>query len=207
MNVSRRKISTEANVLERRIRFAAPVGAAEDAQGNAEEAHGAEEAQGNAEEAVLRGPATPALKDAWSIGEELILLSQREASRHHAEFWLFLLDMSPQVDPDAGNRQALMRALGIDDLFHADELLADFAEREKIPHEILAPKLLAFAQAHQVLLHGFKGRPRNSGHWNESGHEAAGHLMAQKLSNCSTVLRNAGVAALADGPQACETLQ
>ena len=37
-------------------------------------------------------------------------------------------------------------------------------------------------------LHGFKNLPMGFGHWNEAGHAAAGHLIAQKL--CAMIAAN-----------------
>jgi hypothetical protein len=174
VNAVRRKLSTEADELERRIdRPASAV----------------TEVSRNYENAVLRGPADPDTSEAWAIGEELIRHSHAEAVRHHAEFWLVLLDMAPQVDPDAGKRTAMMRDLGIDDLFLADKSFADFATQEEIMHAMLAPKMLAFAEENRVVLHGFKNGPRNKGHWNEMGHQVAGRLIAQELFDCSAVIR------------------
>jgi len=173
VNALRRKLSTEANELERRI------------DGPASAVAGVSR---NYENGVLRGPVDPDYSEAWAVAEELIRHSQAEASRHHAEFWLFLLDMAPQVDPDAGKRMAMMRDLGIDDLFLADKSLADFATQEDIMHATLAQKMLAFAEENHVVLHGFKNR-RNKGHWNEMGHRVAGRLIAQELFDCSAVIR------------------
>ena len=64
------------------------------------------------ENAVLRGPADPDLADAWQISEELIRMAHAEAAAHHAEFWLVLLDMAPQVDPDGAKRAAVMANSG-----------------------------------------------------------------------------------------------
>jgi hypothetical protein len=38
---------------------------------------------------------------------------------------------------------------------------------------------------HQVFLHGFKNTPMGFGHWNATGHNVAGKLIAAKL--CSMI--------------------
>jgi len=134
------------------------------------------------------GPSTPALKTAWDISEALILQSSSDARRHGAEFWLFTLDMPEQVDPDDQTRYALQQCLGIKDLFISDNDFASFAAAHAILHGTLAPPLLDFATANKTLLHGFPGDPRNSGHWNESGHRAAGELMAKVLLSSSRII-------------------
>ena len=181
-NVARRRCTAGLADLEQSLRGRAAAAAAP---------AGAED---NNEREVLRGPVNADLADAWSIGEDLIRASNAEVTRRKAEFWVFLLDMSPQVDPDSAQRERLAGLLGLPDLFVADRRFADFASREKIPHETLAPEMLAFAESHHVLLPGFKGRPRNSGHWNETGHRLAGRLMAEKLSVCSRVLAGSATA-------------
>jgi hypothetical protein len=154
------------------------------------------------ENGVLRGPVDPDLEEAWKVSEGLVRLAQGEAAAHHAELWLVLLDMAPQVDPDPANRAAVLHTLGIDDLFIGDKLFAGFADREGIKHAMLAPALLQYAQEHRAVLHGFPHRPRNSGHWNETGNRAAGGILAARLFGCSDVIR-AHLAAAADPPAAC----
>jgi hypothetical protein len=185
-NAARRKVSSEAGALAHRIN--APAGAASEVPGE------------NHEDAVLRGPVSPDLTEAWTVGEELIRLSHAEAARHHVEFWFFVLDMAPQVDPDAEKRTRTMRDLGINDLFLADKSFADFATHAGIMHGILAPKMLAYAEENHVVLHGFTHRPRNTGHWNEIGHQVVGRLIAQELLDCSAVIRGID-APLAGAPQ------
>jgi hypothetical protein len=127
------------------------------------------------------GPATPDLRTAWETSEALILWSNEEARQHHAELWLFTLDMPEQVDPDPKVTAAFDHSLGITDPFISDRLLAEFAAREGVPHGTLAPELQAFAEKNKIVLHGFPGTPRNAGHWNAAGHRAAGELIARQL--------------------------
>ncbi len=178
LNVVRRKLSSQAAALRSRV------------HGHTVEA-GSQPAAPPLEQQVLRGPVNAEFSEAWDIAEDLIRLCRTESSRHHAEFWLVLFDMAPQVDPDAEKRAATMRELQLSDLFLADELFDRYLSKEGVLHSILAPRMLAYAEEHKVLLHGFKHRPRNSGHWNEVGHEAAGRLLAQELIAHSNTLRAA----------------
>ncbi|HEY3850726.1 MAG TPA: SGNH/GDSL hydrolase family protein [Steroidobacteraceae bacterium] len=175
INATRRSLSADLTALRIRARTTRPAAARQEI---------------DSEDLVLRGPADPDLAEAWQVSEELIRLCQEQVERHHAEFWLFLLDMSPQVDPDPEKRAALEKELGISDLFVFDRLFAQFARQEGIAHETLARKMLAVAERDHVLLHGFRHRPRNSGHWNETGHRVAGRLIADELLNCSKVIRD-----------------
>jgi hypothetical protein len=127
------------------------------------------------------GPANAELRDAWDISEALILAMRDEAARHGAELWLCLLDSPPQVDPEPQIRLQFQKSLGVDTLFRADRMLADFASQAGIPHMTLAPDLARFAEARHVVLHGFPGMPRNTGHLNENGHSAVGSMIARIL--------------------------
>jgi hypothetical protein len=144
------------------------------------------EAQENLD-ASLIGPATPVLASAWSVAEKLIESCQAVVSSHHAEFWLITLDLPVQVDPDDQERTAFLRRMGLSDMFFADKLIANFAEREDIHHAMLAPQMLAFAEANHAVLHGFSNTPRNTGHWNEIGNRVAGELMAKELYDGSGI--------------------
>jgi hypothetical protein len=136
----------------------------------------------------LLGPATADLKEAWAIGEALILAMQDESARHEAEFWLFILDAPPQVDPDPQERERFQMRLGVGTLFRSDQLLSDFAVQAKIRHQALAPELARIAADRNIVLHGFKGRPKNTGHLNETGHMVVGQLIARTLREHSAVL-------------------
>lgn len=136
------------------------------------------------------GPANADLKDAWTISESLILAIRDEVSRHNAEFWLFMLDMPGQVDPDPQETANLRKRLGVDTLFRSEQLLGDFAAHEGIRNMALAPELTRYAVEHNVVLHGFQGMPRNTGHLNENGHWIVGQLIAKTLrENSSRLLR------------------
>jgi len=137
-------------------------------------------------------PVDPDLKQAWQVAEELILAMRQEVTWHDAEFWLCLLDMPPQVEPDAGERARFQRRLGPHNLFDSDKSLSDFATQAGILHMALAKDLAQFAAEHSVLLHGFKATPRNTGHLNETGHWAVGQLIASTLRNRSPLLARLG---------------
>jgi hypothetical protein len=137
---------------------------------------------------VFQGPTNPALKDAWTLGETLILAMQNEAIRHHGEFWLVILDTPPQVDPDLNERAQWQQRASVDSLFRCDQALSDFAAKAGILHLDLAPELALLASERHLLLHGFNGMPRNTGHLNETGHLAVGQLIARTLRMDSYVL-------------------
>jgi hypothetical protein len=134
------------------------------------------------------GEANADLKEAWTTSEALILAIRDDVARHHAELWLFTLDMPGQVEPDPRRAEELRNRLGVDSLFRSDRLFAEFAAREGVNHLALAPEMERYALDHNVVLHGFKGMPRNTGHLNEDGHLAVGRLIATTLRASSSVL-------------------
>jgi len=141
------------------------------------------------------GPANADLKDAWAVSEALILAIRDETSRHNAEFWLFMLDMPGQVDPDPQEAANLRKRLGVDTLFRGEQILGDFARSAGIRNMALAPDLTQYAVERNVVLHGFKGMPRNTGHLNEEGHLEVGRLISQKLLESSPTLLRESVEA------------
>jgi hypothetical protein len=134
------------------------------------------------------GPVNADLKDAWAVSEALILALRDEATSHNAEFWLFMLDMPGQVDPDPQAAANLRKRLGVETLFRGEQLLGDFAAHAGIRHMALAPELTRYATARNVVIHGFKGMPRNTGHLNENGHRVVGQLIAKALRESSRSL-------------------
>jgi len=190
LNAARRRLSSltlseAAGALVHSSRAAAPRG-----DGAEDEAHALENL-------ALRGPVTPELERAFAVCEALIEHARDTVAQHHAEFWFVLLDMAPQIDPDARRRARTAAALGVGDLWVGDRALLEFARRAQIEHAFLAPAMLRYAEAHQTVLHGFPHHPRNTGHWNELGHTLAGELIAAVLASCSPTLSGQSPAALA----------
>ena len=153
---------------------------------------------------VLKGRATPDLDAAWALAEALLQRCSQTVAEHHAEFWFFLLDMAPQIDPDPAQRALTAQTLGerVDDLLLGDKMFARIAGRDGILYDALAPEMMSFAERNKVILHGFPHHPRNTGHWNEAGHALAGRLMAQRLLDCSPALNRERLGA-APSPEAC----
>ena len=185
LNVLRRTVSVDIAHLQSKLKH--PGGPEADAPTMAHKELGYEDT-------VLRGPGDSEFTEAWRRAEDLILMARDEVTRHNAEFWFVLLDMSPQVDPDASRREATQRALQVDNLYLADRAFGEFATRERIHHVLTAADLLVVAEREKRALHGFPNRPPNSGHWNEFGHETAGALIARRLFDSSPRLESQPVA-------------
>ena len=130
-------------------------------------------------DAIYHAPTDPVWQDAWSVTDELIGVMNDEVKAHNAQFLVTTLSSSIQVDPNGNAREQLEKRLGVPDLLYPDDRVRQVSQKDGIPVLTLAPKFLAYAEQHQVQLHGFHGS--NQGHWNEAGHKLGGELMAQKV--------------------------
>jgi hypothetical protein len=90
-------------------------------------------------------------------------------------------DTGIQVWPLRTTREKFQKRLGVSDLFYPDRRIAELGQRDGFEVLTLAQPLQRYAEEHHVFLHGFKTGPKGFGHWNETGHAVAGHLIAQKL--------------------------
>jgi hypothetical protein len=127
-------------------------------------------------------PFHPAMEEAWRVTEALLRLMKQEAESRGAKLYLVTLSNAIQVYPDRLRREDFRTRIGAADLFYPDMRLQAVAAREDIPAVILAPKLLKYAEAHHVFLHGFAGDSLGRGHWNEHGHRVVGQILAEELS-------------------------
>jgi hypothetical protein len=135
-------------------------------------------------------PAGP-WRRAWQVTEALVAATAEEARRTGAGFALVTLTNGIQVHPDPAVRRAFARRLGVADLTYPDRRFAAIARRHGIPALTLAGPLRRLAEAKGLYLHGFDGggdgagRPDvahwNRGHWNPTGHRAAGTAIADWL--------------------------
>ncbi|HWS53097.1 MAG TPA: hypothetical protein VN228_03185, partial [Pyrinomonadaceae bacterium] len=129
---------------------------------------------------VYAEPSDEVWRGAWRVTEALVATMHREVSERGARFVVATLSNPIQAHPDPSAREAFARRLGVSDLFYPERRFKALGEREGFPVFNLAPDLQAYAERHKVFLHGFPPDPGN-GHWNETGHRVAGHLLAEKL--------------------------
>jgi hypothetical protein len=138
----------------------------------------------NPEYMIYLPPSHPAIENAWSVTEGLLLAFRDEVKRHGAELRIVTLATRPQVMPDAAKRTELLHKLGIKNFSYADRRIKEFGEREGIRVTNLGPALSAYADAHHVYLNGFNENNFGAGHWNETGHRVAAEAIAADL--CTT---------------------
>ena len=129
------------------------------------------------EDKVFMEPPDPAWTEAWRITEGLMLLMRDEVEAHGAKFLIVTGSTGIQVYPNQEARRNYMRALGVDNLFYAENRIAAWGAREQIQVFTLAPRLENYADQNRVFLHG----PDGFGHWNVMGHRVVGEQVAEKL--------------------------
>ena len=128
---------------------------------------------------IYHPPETAPWREAWRVSEALISRINREAGAAGAKLWLVLMTNPAQVHPDPAVRNVLAERTGSNDLMYPDRRLGGFAALLGIPAITLVPRLRAYAERNNVLLHGtdlFAG-----GHWNKRGHAVAGREIARRL--------------------------
>lgn len=122
----------------------------------------------------------PAQRRAWDVTEQLLRQVALEVRERGRALLVVTLSSGVQVDPDDDRREGFRRALGVPDLFYPNRRIAEFGSRYGFPVLGLAEPMLRIARERGVHLHGF-GDALGSGHWNESGHEVAGELIAEHV--------------------------
>jgi hypothetical protein len=130
---------------------------------------------------IYTPPTSQSWRDAWRITEGLIAAMRDECVHHGAMFLALTEDTGIQVWPLRTTRDKFQKRLGVSDLFYPDRRIAELGQRDGFEVLTLAQPLQRYAEEHHVFLHGFKTGPKGFGHWNETGHAVAGHLIAQKL--------------------------
>jgi len=126
-------------------------------------------------------PRDPLWKEAWQITEELLGIMNKEVAANNARFLVVTLSNGIQVRPDRAVREKFARQLGVSDLFYPDRRIRAAGERDGFPVLNLAPLLQAYADKHQIFLHGF-GDALGVGHWNAEGHAVAGRQIAEWIA-------------------------
>lgn len=137
---------------------------------------------------IYREPEHPVWNEAWRVTEGLILLMRDEVKEKDAAFLVVTLSSGIQVHPDVSVWEEFMQRLGIEDLFYPNQRIQALGDREGFPVLTLAPVLRAYAEEHQVFLHGFENTVLGRGHWNEDGHRLAGQMIAQQI--CEQLLNH-----------------
>jgi len=134
---------------------------------------------GSLNKGVYRRPEEPRWRQAWQVTEALFGAIAAATDDNGATLWLATLTNPIQVYPDARVRASLMDELAVTDLDYPDRRIARFATANGIRHVSLLRPLRAYAETRHINLHG--GPSFAGGHWNATGHRAAGEALAAPL--------------------------
>ncbi|MGB3514396.1 MAG: SGNH/GDSL hydrolase family protein [Microcoleaceae cyanobacterium] len=119
--------------------------------------------------------------EAWQITEELLVTISQEVKQQEAEFLLFTIGTSLQVNPHQPSRENYMKSFNIEDLLYPSKRLKKLGEDYNFPVVDLVEPFQNYADENQVCLHGFENTAMCVGHWNADGHKLAGEIIAEKL--------------------------
>lgn len=131
---------------------------------------------------IYREPVNAAWQDAWRVTERLLIEMREQCARQSVSFGVVTLSNPPQVNPDSARRRAYEKQLGVADLFYPERRVTAVGERAGFPVLTLAPTFQAYANEHDVLLHGFPNIEPGMGHWNEDAHRLAAESIAAWLA-------------------------
>ncbi|MBE3602548.1 SGNH/GDSL hydrolase family protein [bacterium] len=130
---------------------------------------------------IFAPPKTPVWVDAWRVTDAEVEMMNENVKRHGAIFILATAGTGIQDDPSAKMRENYMKYVGATNLFYPDDHLKALGEKDGFDVLNLPEPMQAYAQAHNVSLHGFPNTSPGVGHWNEIGHRLAGELLAQRI--------------------------
>lgn len=133
------------------------------------------------DENVLREPADPVWREAWTLTEKLLVAMHDETRARGARFVLAVLSSASAVHPDAGLRRRYAEFLGNADLFYPEKRIQRLGRQHGFEVVALAPEMQRHADATGAYLHGFANAKLGFGHWNKAGHELAAALIAAHL--------------------------
>src|SRR5258708_1499561 len=137
-------------------------------------------APGNTRFEIYAEPSAPVCIDAGRVTEGLIKITRDDVARHGAGFLLVTLSNDVQVLPNPTARENFLKSVGGTDLFYPDKRIIALGQQEGFDVLTLAPRMQAYAEQHQVYLHGF-GANIGNGHWNSAGHAFATDLITPKV--------------------------
>lgn len=129
----------------------------------------------------------PEWQQAWQLTEGLIRSIHHETITKKANFAVVTLTTPLQVNPDPTVRHH-QEVSGVTDWFYPEKRIAALGEREGFTTINLGQSFQAYAEQNNVCLHGFDNTFRCNGHWNASGHQLAGEIVAKTL--CKQGLNN-----------------
>jgi hypothetical protein len=131
---------------------------------------------------IYRPPINQFWRDAWSVSEAEIEMTEQNTRAHHALFLLIIIGTGVQVEPFPTFQAAYLRTVKATDMLYPSHRLTAFGAKNGFAVLDLVPTMKTFAQEHQIYFHGFPNTRLGTGHWNEAGNRFAAALIAKKLA-------------------------
>lgn len=119
--------------------------------------------------------------EAWQVTEGLLVAMKTEVEQQNAKFLVSTLSNPIQVHPSQAFRSQIETALNVPNLFYADNRIKALGAREGFIVLGLAEPMADYAESNKIYLHGFDNAILGEGHWNETGHQIAGQLLADDI--------------------------
>lgn len=138
--------------------------------------------EGGIENAVFAPPRNAVWTEAWQITDRVLEAMQNESDAMGAKFVVVILNNAVEVHPDPDVTASLARKLGVSDLEEPQRQLIATGARHGFPVIRLLERMRDIARRDNICFHGFPNTAPCVGHWNELGHETAGQLIAEDLS-------------------------
>jgi hypothetical protein len=128
---------------------------------------------------IYKPPTDPEWQQAWQVTEKLISLMHDEVIAKKADFVVVTFGGPFQRSPSA--RQKEIQELGVTDWFYSEKRITALGESEGFSVLNLSPTMLANTEQNNACLYGFDDTLGCVGHWNASGHQLAGKMIASRL--------------------------
>lgn len=138
--------------------------------------------EGGIDNAVFAPPGNAAWNEAWQITDRVLEVIQKDCQAMGVKFVVVILNNSVEVHPDPQVTASLALKLGVSDLEEPQRQLIASGDRYGFPVIRLLERMRDIAHRDKVCFHGFPNASPCAGHWNELGHETAGRLIAEDLS-------------------------
>jgi len=130
---------------------------------------------------ALTSPRDKNWRDAWDVTDALVQTLAQDVRADGAQFIAMTISNAIQVSPDAAKRQAVIAALGAQDLRYADARIQALGRAHGFPVIDLAMLMQPVVAETGTYFHGFKNTAMGTGHYNADGHAFAGQALADTL--------------------------
>nr|AYN62282.1 SxtL [Heteroscytonema crispum UCFS10] len=128
---------------------------------------------------IYKPPTDPEWQQAWQVTEKLISLMHDEVIAKKADFVVVTFGGPFQRSPSTLQKE--IQELGVTDWFYSEKRITALGDSEGFSVVNLSPTMLADTEQNNACLYGFDDTLGCVGHWNASGHQLAGKMIASEL--------------------------